>query len=51
MAVGVGMLWSAALKLMTHVDPCKRPYPVHGAVAATRGTAASEVAKVVGGLT
>ena len=39
------------LNLMTHVDPWKRPDLDHGAVAATRGTATSEVAKVVGGLT
>ena len=48
---GVGMLWSAAVKLMTHLDPWKRPDLDHGAVAATRGTATSEVAKVMGGLT
>ncbi len=51
MAVGVGMLWSAAVNLMTHVDPWKRPDLDHGAVAATRGTATSEVAEVVGSLT
>ena len=40
-----------ALNLLTHVDPWKRSDLDHGAVAAKRGAATSEVAKVVGGLT